>query len=80
MADERGSKRVNFSDASSGRDAVLSALHTEKQGFFALGTNAGDKEWTTASACAGWDTRDVVGHLVDTTQTYLARYEMALND
>jgi uncharacterized protein (TIGR03083 family) len=35
--------------------------------------------WTAPTACTGWDVRDMVGHLVDATQSYLDGFEAARN-
>jgi len=58
----------------------MQALHNELGTFIDLAVNATEQDWLAQSACEGWATRDVVGHLTDTTQTYLARYIIALND
>ena len=56
MADEQGSKRVDFSNAATGRAAVMQALHNELGTFIDLAVNASEKDWLTQSACESWAT------------------------
>lgn len=78
MVTERGSKRVDFMDPAQGREQVLRVVRAEADNFMALALGANEQQWLAPSACEGWAVRDCVGHMVDTTQTYLARYVMAL--
>lgn len=59
--------------ASKGR--LLSVLEREIDEMLEL---AGDPtHWNTPTACEGWEVRDMVGHLVDATETYLAAFDLA---
>ena len=78
MVTKRGSKRINFMDPTQGREQVLRVVRAEADNFMTLALGANEQQWLAPSACEGWAVRDCVGHMVDTTQTYLARYVMAL--
>jgi uncharacterized protein (TIGR03083 family) len=62
----------NFMDASS-RANVMNAWRRESEGMFALAEEA----WEDPTACAGWDCRDVIGHIVDTTEAYFVSFDAA---
>jgi uncharacterized protein (TIGR03083 family) len=67
----------NFQDPAS-KDRVLSVLRDEIDAMFRL--VADPAQWEAPTACAGWEARDVVGHLVDTTEGYLPAWEGAKSD
>jgi uncharacterized protein (TIGR03083 family) len=52
---------------------VLGVLQREVDAMFALA--ADPSHWRTPTACAGWELRDMVGHLVDATESYLAGFD-----
>jgi uncharacterized protein (TIGR03083 family) len=58
----------NFQDPAS-KDRVLSVLRDEIDAMFRLVSDP--SAWEAPTACTGWEGRDVVGHLVDTTEGYL---------
>ena len=33
--------------------------------------------WEAPTACAGWAVRDIVGHIVDTTEAYFVSFDAA---
>lgn len=57
------------------KDNLLSVLRTEAENMFALAERA--DAWTAQTACTEWQVRDVVGHLVDTTEAYFASFDAA---
>lgn len=58
-----------------GRDNVLRVVRQEAKRFFEL---ASPKEaWEQPTACANWQVRDIVGHLVDTTESYFVAFDAA---
>jgi uncharacterized protein (TIGR03083 family) len=63
----------NFMDPAS-RGTLLRTLRTEADGFFAL---AGDAEWEAPTACAEWQVRDAVGHMIDVTEGYFVGFDHA---
>jgi uncharacterized protein (TIGR03083 family) len=58
-----------------GKDNILRVVRQEAEGFFAL---AGRPDtWDGKTACTEWEVRDIVGHLVDVTETYFERFDAA---
>ena len=58
-----------------GKDTILRVVREEAEKTFDL---VADPEcWDRNTACARWTTRDVVGHLVDTTEGYFAAFDAA---
>jgi uncharacterized protein (TIGR03083 family) len=64
----------NFLDPAS-RDTLLALVHRESEGMFSLVN--GDAEWLLPTGAGHWQARDVVGHLVDTTETYFIGFDAA---
>ena len=58
-----------------GRDNLLRVVRQQAQGFFELATAPG--AWEQRTACANWQVRDIVGHLVDTTESYFPAFDAA---
>jgi len=58
-----------------GRDTLLRVLRHEAEGFFPLVAQPG--AWEAPTACQGWQVRDVVGHMVDTTEGYFGGFDAA---
>ncbi len=58
-----------------GKETILRVVRTEAARLFALADPPG--AWEAPTACTGWTTRDVVGHLVDTTEGYFAAFDAA---
>jgi len=58
-----------------GKDTILRVVRGEAERLFALAEPT--KAWEAASACPGWATRDIVGHIVDTTEGYSAAFDAA---
>ena len=61
----------NFMDPAS-KDTVLGVLQHEVDATFDL--VADPARWEAPTACAGWQVRDIVGHLVDATEGYLPNF------
>lgn len=61
----------NFQDPAS-RERVLRVLQGEMDAKFDL--VAEPARWEAPTACEAWEARDVVGHLVDTTEGYLPAF------
>lgn len=59
----------------SAKATVLDVLHTEHANFFALVNNPAN--WTVQTRCTDWEVRDMVGHMIDVTEGYLAGWEKA---
>jgi hypothetical protein len=64
----------DFRDPAS-KDRLLAVLGREMSDTFELAADPG--RWQAPTACAGWEVRDVIGHLVDTTEGYLPAFAAA---
>jgi len=58
-----------------GKDTILRVVRNEAERFFALAEAPG--VWERPTPCDGWTTRDIVGHIVDTTEGYFAAFDAA---
>jgi uncharacterized protein (TIGR03083 family) len=57
------------------KDKLLAALWTEAEALVAIAGQPA--HWQAPTACAGWELRDVVGHLIDTTEGYAGAFDEA---
>jgi uncharacterized protein (TIGR03083 family) len=64
----------NFMDFSS-KGRLLEVLQREIDDTFDL--VADPERWQAPTACEHWEVRDVIGHLVDTTEGYLPAFDIA---
>ncbi len=58
-----------------GKDTILRVVRNEADGLFELAERPG--AWDAPTACENWKVKDVVGHLIDTTEGYFAAFETA---
>src|SRR5687767_15726504 len=58
-----------------GKDTVLRVVRDQAEGFFTLAEEP--ETWTAGTACPEWEVRDIVGHIVDTTETYFPAFDAA---
>jgi uncharacterized protein (TIGR03083 family) len=58
-----------------GKDNLLRVVRAEAEGFFALAERP--DAWEAPTHSTDWQTRDVVGHLVDTTEAYFVGFDAA---
>ena len=58
-----------------GKDTILRVVRDEAEQMFALAE--APEPWDAPTACAGWATRDIVGHIVDTTEGYFSAFDAA---
>src|SRR5438132_12647902 len=65
---------VNSMDYS-GKDTVLDVIRTERSKFFDLVDDPAN--WNVQTRCTEWEVRDIVGHMIDVTEGYLSRWEIA---
>ncbi len=65
---------VNSMDYS-GKDTVLDVIRKESSDFFRLVDDP--KNWQVQTRCTEWEVRDLVGHMIDVTEGYLARWDKA---
>ncbi len=59
----------------SAKDVVLDVVRTERERFFDV-VNDPDN-WNRETRCEGWEVRDLVGHMIDVSEAYLQRWELA---
>ncbi|MDQ1627438.1 MAG: hypothetical protein QOI54_1182 [Actinomycetota bacterium] len=58
-----------------GKDTILRVVREEAAGFMALAS--APEAWEAPTPCSGWTTRDLVAHIVDTTEGYFASFDAA---
>ncbi len=58
-----------------GKENILRVVRDEAAGMFAMVERP--ESWESPTACAGWTTRDVVGHIIDTTEGYFRAFDAA---
>src|SRR5919198_2811857 len=58
----------------SGKDTVLDVVRTERAKFYDIIDDP--KNWNVQTRCTDWEVRDMVGHMIDVTEGYLARWDM----
>jgi hypothetical protein len=59
----------------SGKDTVLDVVHTERAKFYNIVDNPDN--WYVQTRCSEWEVRDIAGHMIDVTEGYLSRWDMA---
>ena len=57
------------------KDNLLRVVRREAERFFALA--AGTGAWEAPTACPQWQVRDIVGHLIDVTESYFVGFDAA---
>jgi uncharacterized protein (TIGR03083 family) len=58
-----------------GKPVVLDIVRAERKAFYGLVDNPAN--WNVQTRCTEWEVRDIVGHMIDVTEGYLSRWEMA---
>jgi len=58
-----------------GKDTILRVVRDEAARMFALADQP--DAWDAPTACESWQVRDVIGHLVDTTEGYFRAFDVA---
>ena len=58
-----------------GKDTILRVVCEQAESMFAMIDDPAS--WAAPTACEGWPTRDVVGHIVDTTEGYFRAFDAA---
>jgi len=61
--------------AAEGKDTVMTVLRRDQEKFFRLVEDP--KNWNVQTRCTEWEVRDLVGHMIDVTEGYLGRWEVA---
>src|SRR6266480_4553395 len=65
---------INAMDYSA-KDTVLDVVRTERANFFEIVDDP--KNWYVQTRCTEWEVRDIVGHMIDVTEGYLSRWDLA---
>jgi uncharacterized protein (TIGR03083 family) len=58
-----------------GKPVVLDVIRRERQAFYDIIDDPDN--WYVETRCEGWQVRDIVGHMIDVTEGYLARWDKA---
>ena len=58
-----------------GKDTILRVVRDEAERLFEMASQPG--AWDAPTACEDWKVKDIVGHLIDTTEGYFAAFETA---
>jgi uncharacterized protein (TIGR03083 family) len=58
-----------------GKDTILRVVREQAEAMFAMAEAPG--AWDAPTACTGWSVRDIIGHLVDTTEAYFVSFDAA---
>jgi uncharacterized protein (TIGR03083 family) len=58
-----------------GKDTIMRVVRREAERMFALADR--QEAWEAPTACEGWTTRDIVAHIVDTTEGYFRAFDAA---
>src|SRR5271165_5847830 len=58
-----------------GKDTILRTVRREAGQMFALAEQPG--AWDAPTACESWRVKDVIGHVVDTTEGYFQAFDTA---
>ncbi len=62
--------------AAEAKDTVMAVLRRDIQKFDHLVLDSPDN-WNVQTRCTEWEVRDLVGHMIDVTEGYLSRWEIA---
>jgi uncharacterized protein (TIGR03083 family) len=76
MTLETAPKRLNVMDYST-KPELLRVVKAERQGFYDLIDQVGEGGWQGKTASGEWQVRDLVGHMIDVTESYLDRFALA---
>jgi uncharacterized protein (TIGR03083 family) len=57
------------------KDNLLRLVRLEAEALFRMAEDAG--RWTAPTACPQWEVRDIVGHLIDVTESYFTGFHAA---
>jgi len=60
-----------------GKDTILRVVQHEADQFFSLVDS--DERWEAPTGAGHWQVRDIVGHIVDTTEAYFVAFDAARN-
>jgi uncharacterized protein (TIGR03083 family) len=58
-----------------GKDTVMSVMRRDRANFTRLVSDP--KNWNVMTRCTGWETRDLVGHMIDVMEGYFKNWDLA---
>ena len=58
-----------------GKDTVLSVMRRDRANFIRLVSDP--KNWNVQTRCTEWETRDLVGHMIDVLEGYMKNWDEA---
>jgi uncharacterized protein (TIGR03083 family) len=61
--------------SAAGKDTVMSVMRRDRANFTRLVSDP--KNWTVQTRCTEWETRDLVGHMIDVTEGYFRNWDAA---
>jgi uncharacterized protein (TIGR03083 family) len=59
----------------SAKDTMLDVIRTERENFYKIIDDPNN--WNVQTRCTEWEVRDIVGHMIDVTEGYLTRWDLA---
>src|SRR6202163_1574624 len=61
--------------AGESKGVVMDVMRRDRKKFFGLVEDPAN--WNLQTRCTEWEVRDLVGHMIDVTEGYLSRWEIA---
>src|SRR5438132_11431996 len=61
--------------AAEGKETVMQVMRRDRENFTRLVSDP--KNWNVDTRCTGWETRDLVGHMIDVMEGYFKQWELA---
>src|SRR5437667_8488732 len=61
--------------AAEGKDTVMSVMRRDRANFTRMVEDP--KNWNVMTRCTGWETRDLVGHMIDVMEGYFKNWDAA---
>src|ERR1700681_1645879 len=61
--------------AGESKGVVMDVMRRDRKKFFDLVEDP--KNWNVQTRCTEWEVRDIVGHMIDVTEGYLSRWDVA---
>src|SRR5437763_11975010 len=59
-----------------GKDTVMTVMRRDREKFTRLVSDP--KNWNVDTRCTGWETRDLVGHMIDVMEGYFKNWDAAV--
>src|SRR2546428_12088477 len=59
-----------------GKDTVMTVMRRDREKFTRMVSDP--KNWNVETRCTGWQTRDLVGHMIDVMEGYFKHWDAAV--